>query len=147
LHWVDLVVRTRVGEKKGRLSLRLRVLVLLRDLCRLGLCKKSKSRYAYRWHLAFSWFPACLCCVSSRVVEGPAARSNPACCSTCFSEPEALLSWLQPKQDGGERHHRLVVGGALLVAGRHASELLQSVDEPLHYVALSVGTPVEPWPW
>ncbi len=44
----------RVGKKKELLSLRLRALVLLRDLLRLGLCKQSESRCAYRRHLAFS---------------------------------------------------------------------------------------------
>jgi len=50
---------------------------------------------------------------------------------------------LQPQPDSRERDHGQVVRGALLVAGRNATELLQPVDQALDDVARPVEDPVK----
>jgi hypothetical protein len=50
---------------------------------------------------------------------------------------------LEPKQDGGDYQHRLVIAGPLLVSRGDPSPLLQAVDEALHHIAFSAGYPVE----
>src|SRR4030095_10025630 len=49
----------------------------------------------------------------------------------------------QPQQDHRDRHHRLVVDPALLVAGGDAAVLLEAVDAPFHLIAQLVRGLVE----
>ena len=50
---------------------------------------------------------------------------------------------LRPEHDGGDREHREVVGGPLLVARRDPPPPLEPVDQPLDDVALAVRRAVE----
>jgi len=57
--------------------------------------------------------------------------------------PDRLLVRLQPEQDRRQRQHACIVGSALFIARRDASELLQSIDQPLNAVAVAIPLPVK----
>ena len=50
---------------------------------------------------------------------------------------------LEPEADGGDEHHRQIVGGALLVTPRHTLVLLKPIEEARITAALAVGRVAE----
>jgi hypothetical protein len=45
---------------------------------------------------------------------------------------------LDPKHDGGNRHHRQEIDGPLREAGRHAPKLLEAIDWAFDGIALFI---------
>ncbi len=54
-----------------------------------------------------------------------------------------MFANLQPEDDSSEGEHSEIVVSKLLVASSHTTELLESVDEPLHTVAFAVDALIE----
>src|SRR5215212_5492136 len=71
-------------------------------------------------------------------------RDNAAGEPKCSCNARALLQrHLQPEQDHAGCDHAEVVGGALLVAGGDAAELLEAIDQALHPATPPIGGAVE----
>ncbi len=54
-----------------------------------------------------------------------------------------MQTHLEPHHNHGEGQHGRVTVCSFLVAGRHAAQLFQAVDQPLHRIALPVERSVQ----